>query len=319
MTTLAKANAAVGRTRRPRLADIQRDFVLAIFRPLDAHDQADWHGPGGREAAMTARELVKPGPTLPSLDRLEIYNRQYWFRLWDCLQEDYPGLRTILGSGRFMALTTRYLQRFPSRSYTLRNLGRSLGEHMARDRQWRVGLTPPRVKLAREMAAFEWAQVEAFDGPMEPPVALESLRGKDPAKLRLALQPSMSLLELHWALDDFAIALKKELQEQASQASTKQGAASANRRPSPRAERVFLAVHRVDDSLYYKRLSAPAYRTLMELRGGATLARAAQRGSAALAGNMLERAQTVQSWFALWSQLGWLCSPPPARSASSQT
>ena len=27
---------------------------------------------------------------------LEIYNRQYWFRVLDCLYDDYPGLRAIL-------------------------------------------------------------------------------------------------------------------------------------------------------------------------------------------------------------------------------
>ncbi|MCX5658675.1 MAG: putative DNA-binding domain-containing protein [Planctomycetota bacterium] len=293
----------------PRLAEIQAEFATAIFRPLGAADRMASRWPDGRPTAQVVGDLIKPGPLLPSFERLEIYNRQYWFRLWDCLLDDYPGLLAVLGRRRFMELATQYLVRFPSRSFTLRNLGRSLATHLASDRRWREGLAPGRVRLVREMAAFEWAQVEAFDGAIRSPIELGALRGKDPATLRLSLQPSMSLLSLHWALDDFAIALKQDLQqEQASQASEPEAQPTRpRRRRLPRAERLFLAVHRVDNSLFYKRLSAPAFRTLRELQAGATLAAAVERGSAGLRGTALERAQAVQSWFATWSQLGWLC------------
>ena len=32
-----------------------------------------------------ASEFIKPNDRLSSFERLEIYNRQYWFRLLDCL------------------------------------------------------------------------------------------------------------------------------------------------------------------------------------------------------------------------------------------
>ena len=44
-----------------------------------------------------AAEFIKPNDRLSSFERLEIYNRQYWFRLLDCLYEDYPGLLSVLG------------------------------------------------------------------------------------------------------------------------------------------------------------------------------------------------------------------------------
>jgi len=71
--------------------------------------------------------------------------------------------------------------------------------------------------------------------------------------------------------------------------------------PLPRRERTWVAVHRVDNMLYYKRLEAPAFRILTALRDGATLNRAVAAAGRAVT------AEQVQAWFALWVQLGWLC------------
>ena len=52
----------------------------------------------GRNLRAEAAEFIKPNSRLSSFERLEIYNRQYWFRLLDCLYDDYPGL--LDGAGR---------------------------------------------------------------------------------------------------------------------------------------------------------------------------------------------------------------------------
>ena len=43
--------------------------------------------------AEVAAEFIKPNDRLTSFERLEIYNRMYWFRLIDCVRDDCPGLR----------------------------------------------------------------------------------------------------------------------------------------------------------------------------------------------------------------------------------
>ena len=77
----------------------------------------------GRREIVVA-EFIKPNDRLTSFERLEIYNRQYWFRLRDCFYDDYPGLRAVLGDGQFERLADAYLSKNPSQSFTLRNLGR---------------------------------------------------------------------------------------------------------------------------------------------------------------------------------------------------
>ena len=63
---------------------------------------------------------------LTSFERLEIYNRQYWFRTIAAVSEDFPALAAVLGSKRFDSLVLAYLKENSSTSFTLRNLGSRL-------------------------------------------------------------------------------------------------------------------------------------------------------------------------------------------------
>ena len=113
------------------------------------------------------------------------------------------------------------------------------------------------------MARFEWAQVLAFDERVKPIVTVDDLLGTDPAKLKLALQPYLVLLQMDYPLDDYVIRLKQNgLRREASNASEEsrkgnQPAQTAS--PCRAAKKVFVAVHRFENSLYYKRLEPDAY------------------------------------------------------------
>ena len=119
------------------------------------------------------------------------------------------------------------------------------------------------------MAWFEWAQVVAFDGEAKPPLKIDDLLGVDPSKLRLALQPYLTLIELHWPLDEFSMALKRRQGrgEASNAADPNAPPPKPLRRPRlPKPEHVFVAVHRLNNSIYYKRLEPAAYALLTALR-----------------------------------------------------
>ena len=61
----------------------------------------------GARSSDLAPRFIKPNDRLSSFERLEIYNRVYWFRVLDCLYDDYPGLRAVLGERKFMKLRYR--------------------------------------------------------------------------------------------------------------------------------------------------------------------------------------------------------------------
>ena len=283
-------------------------MASAVFRPLTPRDRMQPRWKDGRLTSAVASEFIKPNDRLSSFDRLEIYNRVYWFRLLDCLYDDYPGLRAILGERKFGRLATAYLAKYPSTSFTLRNLGQHLEKFLREEPQW----VAPNEELALDMARFEWAQVLAFDEAAEPPITSDDLLDTPPTKLRLRLQPYLSLLELNHAVDKFLLAVKKReadvLRDEASNTFEAMPAARKGRRQVrlPRPERVYLAVHRYENQLYYKRLEPGAFAILACLGRGCTVANACAAGL-----RHSKRARNwerqLREWFHDWSALGWFC------------
>lgn len=287
------------------LKGLQRLMAGVIMRPLTRSVGMRMRWRDGRSMRRVASSFVKPNDRLSSFERLEIYNRQYWFRVLDSFYEDFPGLRAVMGDRRFDAMAEAYLARHPSSCFTMRNLGSRLGEFLQEEPRW----IAERPVMARDMARFEWAQVVAFDGEARPVLKAADFRGKDPTELKLGLQPYLTLLEMDFPLDDFVIALKRNaaLRSEASQAMQgKRKAAHARKIRLPRPDKTFLAVHRQNESLYYKRLAPEGYRILVELEKGRTLGAAC---SAALRGRTGDWAGRIRGWFENWTALGWFCRP----------
>ena len=242
-----------------------------------------------------ADSIIKPNGRLTSFERLEIYNRQYWFRLIDCFYDDYPGLRAVLGERKFARLTKTYLAKYPSTSFTLRNLGQYLERFLRQN---------PLNPMALDMARLEWARVVAFDGEARPVVTADDLLDTKPHRLRLALQPYLTLLKLRHPLDDFLIAVKQldteALRGEASNAVTELHHKRVKTLHRPKPETVYVAVHRIQNAVYYKRLTREQFDLLSAIQAGKTLAQACAHAT---------QAGDVQRWFASWASFGWFCRP----------
>jgi hypothetical protein len=169
-----------------------------------------------------------------------------------------------VGEKKFMKLATAYLAKYPSTSFTLRNLGQQLEKFLREEPQW----IAPNEELALDMARFEWAQVVAFDDAARPPITTDDLLDTPSGKLRLGLQPYLSLLALDYAVDKFLLAVKKResdvLRDEASNTFESMPRARKRKRRVrlPKRERVYLVVHRYDNMLYYKRLEPEAFAIL---------------------------------------------------------
>jgi len=277
----------------------------AVMRPLSrrAGMQSLWRD--GQPMKKMAAGFIKPNDRLSSFERLEIYNRQYWFRLQDCFYDDYPGLRAVLGDRRFARLAQAYLTRHPSVSFSLRNLGRRLLEFLEAQPQWAA----PHGQLALDMVRLEWSQIEAFDNEAKPPLTMDSLLEIDPARTRLQLQPHLTLLELSHPVDEFLIQVKRadRLRDEASNAMEAHPARVRRRlRRRLKPATVFLAVHRHQDTVYYKRLEPGAFGVLSAFRTKATIAEACQQ-LGAVEGAPADLGGKIKSWFESWAALGWLC------------
>ena len=102
------------------LEAIQRAMASAVMAPLTADEEMRTQASDGRAMAEVAAEFIAPNSRLSPFERLEIYNRQYWFRVLSALAEDFPALRAVVGAKAFDELSIAYLVEHPSRSFTLR-------------------------------------------------------------------------------------------------------------------------------------------------------------------------------------------------------
>jgi len=281
---------------------LQRLMTHVLVRPLTAKSGMQTTWTDGRPMADVVGEFIKPNDRLTAFERLQLYNRMYWFRIIDAFYDDNPGLRALLGDKKFLKLCETYLAKYPSRSFTLRDLSSRLAAFIAEAPE----LTAPRTALALDVARFEWAQTLAFDGGSRPRVEAAEIARTRPTKLRLALQPYLTLLALNHPVDDYVLAVKhrEALRDAASNTSeTATRRARLKRITAPPRGRTYLAAHRLDNQLYYKRLGRPAFLILSALQEGRPLAAAV-----AAAGKRV-RPEQVRAWFAHWMELGWFCRP----------
>src|SRR6201981_3686990 len=115
------------------LLSIQRRMAAGVMTPLPPAERMRPTAPDGRSLRKVATDIIKPNDRLTSLERLEIYNRQYWFRVIDSMYEDFAGLRAVVGQRSFDRLVRAYVSECPSQTFTLRNLGSQLEDWLRRN------------------------------------------------------------------------------------------------------------------------------------------------------------------------------------------
>jgi hypothetical protein len=289
------------------LLGLQRKMARAVMAPLTPSEHMRRVAADGRPMRAVAAQFIKPNDRLTSFERLEIYNKQYWFRILSNLMEDFSGLRAVLGDLRFEKMAKAYLTECPSRSFTLRDLGSRLEGWLRKHPRW----AGPRQSLALDMVRVEWADIEAFDGKAEPALFPEDVATGSGSDLRLRLQPYVRLLALRYPVDDLLLEVKHEensyFASNAFSERRKRKRVQAVARLKPSA--VFLAVHRVDDSVYFRRLEREEFGLLNAIRTGKTLHQAIESGFRGSKIPLEERPARVEGWFRTWAALGWFCRP----------
>ncbi|HEY6448953.1 MAG TPA: putative DNA-binding domain-containing protein [Acidobacteriaceae bacterium] len=285
------------------LREIQRRMAAAVMHPLTRAETMPRRRRDGTTNEQEANAIIRPNDRLTSFERLEIYNRQYWFRLYTSFEEDFPGLEAIVGRKRFDALMRAYLTDCPSESFTLRNLGSRLESWLAEH----TDFVAPHATLALDMVRLEWAHIEAFDAEQKPALRGEAFAGVNEDS-KLHLQPHVRLLELSYPVDDLLLQVRTE--NGSSAASTNNASSARKRRhvrqvatlaPRP----MHLVVHRHENTVWYKPVSAEEFRLLEALQAGKTLGEAIEEAFAVSEMDEDQRPALLQDAFATWAMLGW--------------
>ncbi|MGI8772449.1 MAG: HvfC/BufC family peptide modification chaperone [Acidobacteriaceae bacterium] len=292
------------------LLELQRRMANAVMQPLTRTESMRKRRRDGLRTEREASAFIKPNDQFTSFERLEIYNRQYWFRLYTSFEEDFPGLRAVLGRKQFERLMRAYLEACPSTSYTLRDLGAHLPEWLAENEDF----TRPRTRLARDVVRLEWAHIEAYDAASYPTLTPEFLAGIG-EETRLRLQPCVRLLEISYPVDELLIDVRQGAgsnDTSSNNAMTARKSRSVRRVAELAPAEIWIAVHRQEFMVYYKRLRSEEYRMLKAIRSGAELGCVFESAFEHSALCEADRAALLQQCFHQWAILGWLYDPDGA-------
>jgi hypothetical protein len=290
------------------LLSIQRTMLRALMQPLTPAENMRRRAPNGEPMARYAARFIKPNDRLTSFERLELYNRQYWWRLLSCMADDFPGLQAILGNQKFEALSRAYLVDCPSTSFTLRNLGRNLESWMKKHPRW----AGSRQAIALDMVRLEWADIEAFDEAAETPLGSADIARSGGPNLRLRLQPYIRLLHFQYPVDSLVLEIKRFNDDTQFLSNTFREKKKRKRvRAVARLKRksIYLAVHRIDESVYFRRLQQPEFGLLVAIQQGKTLGQAVSAVFGKRSPHAAADPAEITRWFQNWAELGWFCAP----------
>ncbi len=105
-----------------------------MMMPLTSNEDMRRESPDGRQMEQVAASFIAPNSKLFLLSiAWRFTTGNTGFRVLGALAEDFPALRSVVGARAFEAMCVAYLGEYPSRSFSLRNLGSHLAEWLARN------------------------------------------------------------------------------------------------------------------------------------------------------------------------------------------
>jgi Putative DNA-binding domain/NGO1945 C-terminal domain len=279
------------------LADLQRWMQSVITSPTGVEaGLADSDELAGRPASEQLEKVITRSRNLSAWERIAVYHNAYYARLLQCLRGEFPILLHAVTEEVFDAFAFDYLQKYPSKSYTLGQLGAQFTRYLAatRSEQTEAGDAPSWEDFVIDLAVLEWTYGEVFDGP-----GVEGEALLDASKLatilpehllegKLITVPCLRLLAFRFPVHEFYSDVRNE------------------RGPSyPDPAPTFLAINRRDLVVENVELSEPEFRMLSLLDSGQTILAALESITSSTDIAIEDLAGQLQNWFQRWAAEGF--------------
>lgn len=284
-----------------------------MSRPLDVVQQwfqAVVTHPGGLDEGLGSAEaqtliplgsgefegVIHRSRNLTARERLSIYANAYYARLLECLGECFPVVRRTLGEEVFNSFAFEYLQRHPSRSYTLDRLGESFPRFLEETRpEDDPEATWPDFLI--DLARLEQSLAKVFDGPGVEGKALlkaEDLAAVPPdrfAGARLEPVACLRLLAFGHPVNAYYTAVRH--------------AGDDGEVPIPGPEEEYVALTRRHFVVRRYPLTRPQYLLLQALHDGRPVGEAIATAAEASDLDDETLASELQAWFRAWVSEGF--------------
>ncbi|MCH9627532.1 MAG: hypothetical protein S4CHLAM2_11730 [Chlamydiales bacterium] len=268
--------------------EIQKWFGALISQPLQEDHKIAAQTPFGTDVKQEAKKYIAPSPTLAPFQRIELYHQQYWWRLLNCLQENFPLLARLYGYTNFnQSIGVPYLTAHPPNHWGLFQLGQTLPNWLREERF---------SDLDCDAASIDAAAQRAFWVGGAEPVDFTTLSEKEILSKKLTLQPHVKLFKLGGDLFTFRTTVLKE----------EVGYWEDNPFPEVKEGHSYFVLYRnLENEVRWKELSFGEFRLLSYFNQGTTIQKACekleQKGGKACA----EAEELLPLWFREWTFLKW--------------
>jgi hypothetical protein len=205
----------------PGLKDLQALLYRLITAPEGVAAGLAAERALGYEVLDDLDDLIESDDRLSATERLEIYANAYFYRILDCLKEDFPATLATLGTDNFHNLITGYLIEYPptepSISYAGGYLADFLGHH-------RMHAMLERWPFIADLARLERTLIEVFHAAEAEPLSAEAMRSVVPGDwpaLAMRTHPALAIVDCEWRVDE----LLREVEAAAGQGDQNRDAA----------------------------------------------------------------------------------------------
>jgi hypothetical protein len=275
-----------------QLERLERWFSVSIAHPEGPRQgiQSDLATQLLPEAARDLETVVLPSRSLNAMDRLSIYANMYFDRFVDILAEEFPTVRHLIGPKTFADVARSYISRYPSRHYSLAQLGARFPRFLE---EFSDSAPIPHRGFVVAVATVERTMEDVFDAERAEPLTIEQLQGILPdrwGQLQFNTIPAFRLLTLAYPVNDCITAVRHEKPFDV-----------------PAASRTYVAVYRKNYTVWRVDLDAHQHAILTALHAGQTLEESICACAELPGFEATALAMSVQEWFRNWTAEGLFC------------
>jgi hypothetical protein len=184
-----------------KLSELQTLLYQLITTPEGANRLEKEHDP----ASTNADALVRGDQRLSANERVDIYANAYFYRLLDCLYEEFPATFAVVGSDNFVSLVADYLLACPPTEPSIFYAGCYLPGFL------RNHPLAKRWPFISELARLERAILDVFhaaDASTLSDEAMRAIPSEQWPAVKLGTHPAVAILRIEWRVTDVLCAVE---------------------------------------------------------------------------------------------------------------
>ncbi|MBV8361740.1 MAG: putative DNA-binding domain-containing protein [Deltaproteobacteria bacterium] len=183
------------------LQELQTLVYQLVVGPRPGNSE-NGHGRPFREI----RQIIRSDQRLTAIERINIYVNAYFYRLLECLKEEFPATLAVLGSKDFAGLVHDYLVWRPPTEPSIFYAGRYLAEFL---RNHFLAYCRP---FVTELVRLERATLESFHAPEAPTLTDKEMRAipaHEWPTIELRSHPGVAILRGEWRISEVLSAVER--------------------------------------------------------------------------------------------------------------